>query len=223
VVVAVGDLEPEQAVDVLEPLLAWGVTAGPTARDAAPAWHAGRGAERRQREQSALAMAFPSARFASDDRYGVTVLGSLLSGLAGRLFDELREKRSLAYTVAAMPWLARRAGAVLCYIATSPEREEEARAAMLAELRRVVTEPPDDAELSRARNYAAGLVEVRRQTGRALAAEILEAWVHGALDAFPGLADRLRAVSQDEVLRAGDALGEHEGRAEYVVRGGGNG
>ncbi len=221
VVVAVGDLEAEELHAALAPLVAW--PARESGRDvaaAAPQWAAGRAHEARRKEQSALAMAFPAAAFASADRYPITVLAALLSGLAGRLFDELREKRSLAYTVAVVPWLARRAGAVLSYIATSPDRETEAREAMLAELERVVTEPPSVEELGRARSYAAGLVELRQQRGQAVAGEILEAWVYGAIADLHETAARLRAVTVEELVRVAHTAFDADRRAEYVVRGG---
>jgi zinc protease len=220
VVVAVGDLEVEELHAELAPLAAWPSREASRDEAAVPVWAAGRASETRRKEQSALAMAFPAAAFASDDRHPITVLAALLSGLAGRLFDELREKRSLAYTVAVVPWLARRAGAVLSYIATSPDRETEAREAMLAELERVVTEPPSVEELERARNYAAGLVEVRQQSGRAVAGEILEAWVYGAMAELHETAARLRAVGVEDVVRVAGAVFREDRRAEYVVRGG---
>jgi zinc protease len=220
VVVAVGDLEAEELHAALAPLAAWPARESGRDEAAVPVWAAGRAHEARRKEQSALAMAFPAAAFASADRYPITVLAALLSGLAGRLFDELREKRSLAYTVAVAPWLARRAGAVLSYIATSPDRETEAREAMLAELERVVTEPPSVEELERARSYAAGLVEVRQQSGRAVAGEILEAWVYGTIAELHETAARLRAVGVEDVVRVASAVFREDRRAEYVVRGG---
>jgi zinc protease len=221
VVVGVGDLGPEELHDALGPLAAWpGQQLTPSESGAAPAWEAGRAHESRRKEQTALAMAFPAVPFASDERYPTSVLATLLSGLAGRLFDELREKRSLAYTVAVVPWLARRAGVVLSYIATSPARESEAREAMLAELERVVSEPPSAEELERARNYAAGLVEMRQQSGRAVAGEILEAWVHGAMEELHQTAERLRAVTAEDVVRVAQHSFHADRRAEYVVRGG---
>ncbi|UCF41891.1 MAG: insulinase family protein [Gemmatimonadota bacterium] len=221
VVVAVGDLREEDLHDALEPLAGWPAERVAPAGSSTPVWQAGRAHETRRKEQTALAMAFPAAPFASAERYPVTVLGALLSGLAGRLFDELREKRSLAYTVAVLPWLARRAGAVLSYIATSPGRESEAREAMLSELGRVVTEPPSVEELERARNYAAGLVEVRQQSGRAVAGEILEAWVHGTVAELHETAARLRAVHVEDVIGVAQKVFDPDRRAEYVVRGGG--
>jgi predicted Zn-dependent peptidase len=63
-------------------------------------------------------------------------------------------------------------------------------------------------------------VELRRQTGRALAREILEAWVHGSLDTVAETATRLRAVTRDDIARIAAEVFDAERRAEYVVRGG---
>jgi zinc protease len=220
VVVLVGDLEADEAIESLSPLTGWAVRGdGSGTEQGSPAWQPGRGSETRQKEQTAFAMAFPTAPYGSADRSPLKVVASVLSGLAGRLFDELREQRSLAYTVAAVPWLARRAGAMLCYIATSPEREEEAREAMLAELGRLTAQPPTSAELDRARNYAAGTVEIRQQSGRAVAGEILEAFVHGSLEDLAETPQRLRGVTLEDVLRVAGDVFDPEVRAEYVVRG----
>ena len=220
VIIAVGELDAEGVIDALAPLSEWGVSDMEVDQSAdAPVWIAGRDHEARDKKQTALAMAFAGPRFSSRGRFAATVAGSVLSGLAGRLFEELREKRALAYTVAAMPWLARRAGVMLCYIATAPEREDEARTAMLAELGRLAADPPTPTELERARNYAAGAVEIRQQSSRAIASEILEAWVHGTLADLADTPGRLRAVSRDDVVGVARQMFRADERAEYVVRG----
>jgi zinc protease len=164
-------------------------------------------------------MAFPAFPFESPERYALSIAASVLSGLAGRLFDELRERRSLAYTVGAFPWLGRYAGLMLSYIATSPEREDEARSAMLGEFRRLVDDPPDDAELNRAKNYSAGSVEMRQQSSRSMADEVLQAWMKGVVETVPEQASRLRAVTQQQVVEVASRVFLDDQRAEFVVRG----
>jgi len=221
VVVVAGDVTLEDAEEHLWSLATLPAPpAASAAVPAAPAWSPGSGAEARAKQQTALALAFPTGAYASADRYPLMVTGALLSGLAGRLFDELREKRSLAYTVAATPWLARWSGAMLCYIATSPERETEAREAMLAELARLRTEPPTETELERARNYAAGVVEISAQSAAAVAGGVLDAWVRGDIESWADAPRRLRGVGREDVLRVADEVFRAERRAEYVVRGG---
>ena len=218
VVVAVGDLGLGAMRRAMAPLLEWpsaidGATHAPLP---ARATHAH---EDRKKEQTALAMAFPAFPFESPERYTLSITASVLSGLAGRLFDELRERRSLAYTVGAFPWLGRYAGLMLSYIATSPEREDEARSAMLSELRRLVDDPPDEAELNRAKQYTAGSVEMRQQRGRSMADEVLHAWMKGAIETVPEQASRLRAVTQQQVVEVASRVFLGEQRAEFVVRG----
>ncbi len=221
VVVVAGDVTPEDALDRLGPLAILPSPAGDAVADpGVPRWTPDRGDDARAKQQTALAMAFPAGPYASPDRFPLKVTGALLSGLAGRLFDALREKRSLAYTVAAIPWLARWSGAMLCYIATSPEREDEAREAMLAELARLHEEPPSIAELERARNYAAGVVEISAQSAASVASSVLDAWVHGDVESWADTPARLRAVTVEDVLRVADSVFSGERRAEFVVRGG---
>lgn len=219
-VVATGDLEADALVEAGSVFGDWG---GVAAVPAAPvfSWSAGHAEERRDKAQSALAMAFPGPPASADDRYALTVLTTILSGLAGRLFDELRERRALAYTVYASPWLRARAGAVLTYIATSPEREDEARAAMLEVLARVAEDPLPAEELERAARYAAGLVAVRRQHGAAIAEELADAWLHGRLAVYGDEEARRRGVTEAAVRAVARATLRADHRAEYVVRGAG--
>ncbi|MFQ5703428.1 MAG: M16 family metallopeptidase [Gemmatimonadales bacterium] len=220
VAAAVGDLGIEDLLGSLGPLSDWPAGSGSGQSGLpAPQFESDCGLEDRVKEQTALAMAFPAASGGSTDRHAISVMCALLSGLAGRLFAELREKRSLAYTVAAMPWLRRRAGVVMTYIAMSPEREDEARAAMLAELSHLSAESVREDELDRARNYAAGLVEIQRQRSESVAGEILRAWLNGSASDFSQRAHQLRSVTAEDVRRVSYEVFGAGRRAEYVVRG----
>jgi zinc protease len=136
------------------------------------------------------------------------------------MFEALRDRRSLAYTVLASSWQRGRAGALVTYIATSPEREEEARSAMLDELEEFRLEPVSEVELTQAVNYLAGQAEVSRQSVGALAGEMLEAWLIGnGLDDLEDPAAAFRAVTAEDVLRVARSNLKPEQRAEGVVRG----
>jgi predicted Zn-dependent peptidase len=108
---------------------------------------------------------------------------------------------------------------MLAYIATAPEREAEAREAMLTELTRVAREPIGDAELERARRYAAGLVAIRRQAAGAVAGELVSAWVNGTLDRFAMEEARRGAVSAEQVADAARRVFQPDRRAEFALRG----
>jgi predicted Zn-dependent peptidase len=74
-------------------------------------------------------------------------------------------------------------------------------------------------EVTRARAYAAGMLDVSRQSSRAVANSILEAATYGDLHELPGEADRLRAVTPAQVGAIARAVFQAERRAEFVLRG----
>ena len=225
VVIAVGDVDVEEASSVL---------AGQFSERAALqrgqallplAWAGGRGdasveVVEREKQQSAFAMAFPGPDRRDPDRAAAKVWAAVASGLGGRMFEALRDRQSLAYTVMASSWQRGRAGALLTYIATSPQREDEARAAMLEELDRFTREPVSRSELEQATNYLAGQAEVGRQSAAALAGEILEAWLIGnGLSDLENPAAAFRAVTVEDVLRVAQRYLVPGERAEGVIRG----
>ena len=132
----------------------------------------------------------------------------------------LRDRRSLAYTVMASSWQRAGAGALLLYLATSPRREEEARAALLEELARFRDEPPSVDELSRSISFLSGQAQVGRQTAGAVAGEIAEAWLLGAgLSEIADPAAGIRAVIASDVRDLAVVSLDPERRVEGVVRG----
>jgi zinc protease len=177
--------------------------------------------QERDKAQTALAMLFPGPGRLAADRHAAEVWATIAGGLGGRLFEALRDRRSLAYTVLASPWQRRGTGALLTYIATSPDREEEARQAMLAELELFRERAPEAAEVTRAANYLVGQTEVSRQSAASLAGEMLDAWLHGAgLEELVDSAAPYRAVRSEDVQQVAARYLDPEARVEGVVRGG---
>jgi zinc protease len=223
VLVAVGDLDPDDAAShlagVFEDLPPAAAPAAAPVQHVRPPAEGWQRVVERAKAQSAFAMAFPGPSRRSPSGPAAEVWTAVASGLGGRLFESLRDKRSLAYTVVGASWARRDGGAMLAYIATSPTREEEARAAMLEELRRFAEEPVSAAELELGVNYLAGQAEVRRQSAGAVAGEMVDAWLVGrGLGELDDPAARYRAVTQEEIREvcAAAFLGP---RAEGVVRG----
>lgn len=223
VVLAVGDLDVDAAVQALTSTFGRHDPRPAGLLDAPVAWALGKEdvtrVVTREKAQSAFAMAFRGASRRDPARHAAEVWCAVASGLGGRLFEALRDKRSLAYTVVASSWQKARGGAFVSYIATAPQREEEARREMLHELQRFAEERVTPVELAQATSYLAGQTAVNRQSASAVAGEMLEAWLSGG-----GLADledpaaRYRAVTAEAIRDvAAKTLGGP--RAEGVVRG----
>lgn len=221
--VAVGNFAVDEAAERLASLFeGLAVAARPPASPAA-GWNR-REAERvetRAKSQTALAMVFPGPARSDPDRWSAEVLAAVASGLGGRLFHALRDQRSLAYTVLMSSWQRVGAGGIITYIATSPEREDEARRAMLEELARFATELVTEGELERAVNYLAGQALVQRQTAGAIASEVVDAWLMGnGLEEIVDPAAPYRAVTRESVREVARRCLDPDLRAEGVVRGG---
>ena len=93
--------------------------------------------EQRDKAQSAIALLYPSPSRLDDARFAAQVTSTIGSGLGGRFFDELRDRQSLAYSVLAYPVERRNAGAFVTYIATSPEKEIQAKNGMMREIEKL--------------------------------------------------------------------------------------
>ena len=174
----------------------------------------------RDRAQTALAVAFPGPDRMDDDRIVLEVLSNAISGLGNRLFEELRSRRSLAYTVNAYPISRRHAGAFVGYIATSPEKAEEARQGMLHELLRLRDKRLGEEEVERARRYTLGAWQIRTQTNAAQLSELASAlMVGGGLEEIRTFEDRIRGVTHDDILEVARRWFDPDRLVEGAVHG----
>jgi zinc protease len=221
VAAAVGDIDEEELAQALADAFAELVPA-PLADLAVPSWPTSlvQRVEERDKAQTALAIAFPGPARPDPDRFTVSILSAIASGLGGRFFDELRDKRSLAYTVHAWSSERMRAGMFTTYIATDPAREDEAREALLAECARLCQEPVREDELARATRYAIGAHAIARQSGSMVLAEILDAWLFGAgLEELAEFEARVLAVSANDIQLFAQTALDPSRRVEGIIRG----
>ena len=116
---------------------------------------AGEKTESRRREQTTIAVGTAGPRAESGDLTAVHLFESVMNEEGGRLLRELRDKQNLISTTALCDEAMFVGGVIASYTATSPENEQRARTALLAELERLARGglPPD--ELASARALAA--------------------------------------------------------------------
>jgi zinc protease len=177
-------------------------------------------AESRQKKQTALALAFPSATRRDDARYAASLIAGVASGLGGRFFDELRDRRSLAYTVHAHSAERRLAGMFIAYIATSPDKEQEARDGLLQEFAKLRDADVTAAELQQAQAYALGTHAIRQQSGGAVLSDLVDAWLMGTgLEELDEFEDRVRRVTPREMRELAQRYFDESRLVEGIVRG----
>jgi zinc protease len=126
----------------------------------------------RDREQVHIVIGFLGVSLTSQERYGLEIIDTLLSGQSGRLFTELRDRQSLAYSLSSFSLLGLDTGSFGVYIGTGPEKREEAVQAMWQELRRLREELVDADTLQRAKNIIIGRYQLGLQTHGAQAMDL---------------------------------------------------
>ena len=117
-------------------------------------------ARRKNMEQNHLILAFPAMDYLDPRRYQLLMLNSLLGGgCSSRLFQEVREKRGLCYSVYSYVADHEDVGLQGIYTAVNPEQEGEALAIIRAIVEDLAEHGPTQAELDRVREQAtAGLL-----------------------------------------------------------------
>jgi zinc protease len=225
-VFATGDVDPDATARLIADRLG-GLGRGARADNVVPPAWPPTGAVNvatREKRQTAMVVGFPGPARNHPDAYRLDLLANVIGGLGGRLFEELRSRRSLAYAVSVNTVARFAGGAFLGYIATSPEREEEAKAGLLEELAEVTRTPLFDEEVERAKRYMLGTWRIRMQTNAAQLAELASALLLGdGLRELREYEDRLMAIGPDEIRTAAAARFTSGTEVVGIVRGTGGG
>lgn len=132
-----------------------------------------------QKEQVHIVLGYPGLQIDSHDRFALDVIQSILSGQGGRLFYELRDKNSLAYTVSPIRMEGLERGYFGTYIGCSAEKKDKAIAMMRAELMKLTTELISKEELERAKNYLVGQQAISLQKKSTVCQSILLDVIYG--------------------------------------------
>jgi predicted Zn-dependent peptidase len=125
----------------------------------------------RPTEQGNLCMCVPSLARNDPQRFVLRLLNAVLGeGMSSRLFQEIREKRGLAYSVESYIETLDETGVIGAYAGVDPERIDQAIRAILDEWERAKQELVPQDELNRAREFAKGRLLLRMEDTFAVAA-----------------------------------------------------
>ncbi len=156
----VGDItkpEAEALLDRVFGALPQG-TAGPPVADARVADDGALVVRRWPVPQSVVTFGQVGPKRDDPDWYAALLLNDIMGGsnFRGRLMQEIREKRGLAYGVSTQLVPYRHAGVILGNVATENARVAESIALIRAEWRRLGDQGPSEAELEAAKTYLTG-------------------------------------------------------------------
>jgi zinc protease len=209
VICVAGDVSPRRAEELVRKHLAKFLTPRaekfvPPAVAAVPELKAARRETqlRPRSKQAVVSLAFRGVSLKDEDRFALRVMRSVLGGMGSRLFNELRDKRSLAYAVGCYLDQGLDPGAVVFYIATKPSQVETSLQAFWREIDRIRSEPVSDEEITRARNSIIGSTVRHRQRSDSIAQGLAYDELYGLkAESFFTEHRKIGKVDKKDVLR----------------------
>ncbi|MCA3554882.1 pitrilysin family protein [Aestuariivirga sp.] len=169
-------------------------------------------------DQAHIVLSFEAPGYRHPDIYVLQVLSNILGGgMSSRLFQELREKRGLCYSVFSFGSAYEDAGQVGVYAATSPEHSNELldlTSQVMLSVARAVTE----AEVARARAQLKASLVMNLESASARADQIARQFLaFGVVPAISTLAARIEAVTPEQVRALAERLFRHRKPAFSAV------
>jgi predicted Zn-dependent peptidase len=139
----------------------------------------------------------------SEDRYAMAALNNVLGGgMSSRLFQEVREKRGLAYAVYSYHQGYSDAGAIKTYVGSTTGNVEEAVRVIAEQLGRVQEELVPDEELDRTKQQLKSSTLLALESTAARMNRIGRSLITGTELLSPEeIADRIEAVTAEDIRR----------------------
>jgi processing peptidase subunit beta len=175
-VVASGAVQHDDIVARIEACLG-GLQNATTASRIAPDWTAGRKIVTRDLEQSHIVFGLPAKAATAPDRFALMALSTLYGGgMSSRLFQQVREKRGLCYSIFSFAALHSDSGCFSVYAGTSASQADEMLSVAAAELASLAHSVSSD-EVARAKAQLRASLLMSRESvsncGDALARQIM--------------------------------------------------
>lgn len=163
----------------------------------APVVHPGRTyARKKELEQAHIHIGFPGLHRAHDERFALYVLNNILGGgMSSRLFQNIREKHGLAYSILSYLSSFRDAGTLAVYTAVDPKETVRTIRLIMDELAAICRDPVDARELDDTKDHIKGSLMLGLESSSSRMAAL------AVNDMYFG-----RQISPDEILEAVSAV-----------------
>jgi predicted Zn-dependent peptidase len=167
VVAAAGSVDHDRLIAMLRARIDTGrrLNPGPSSRwsarqrQRAPVASGRRLVKRKKTEQAHICIGTDGLDRTDPDRFAFMIVNTALGGgMSSRLFQEIREKRGLAYSVYSYHQQFTEAGLFTCYAGTTPTRAEQVIALLRRELEDVAGGGLREDEFVRAKGHAKGSI-----------------------------------------------------------------
>jgi len=157
---------------------------------------------RKKTEQNQFCLAFPSSPVSSDDRFALNLLSMILGGgVSSRLFQNIREKHGLCYSIYSFQAGFEDLGLIAVATAVSRETEIKALGLIADELRRISGDGVTEEELHRAVEQAKSTLVMGLESTNSRMLKLGNSMlVLGSCMTTDELMARYDAVTREEIL-----------------------
>jgi len=204
VVAAAGNVDHDELVAFAEAKLA-SLPVGP--RSTRPVAHAANQSRltvlRKETEQAHICFGVSTMNAHHPDRFALSIVDGVLGGgMASRLFQEIRERRGLAYAVYSFSALYQDTGEFAIYAGTRPSNAEEVVRLIQTEVERMALDGVNPDELDRVRQAATGHLVLGMESTRNRMTRLGKNDVTGGeILSADEVMERFNAVTMDDIKR----------------------
>jgi predicted Zn-dependent peptidase len=165
-------------------------------------------AKRRKTEQAHICIGTSGLSRVDPDRFAFGVVNNAIGGgLSSRLFQEIREKRGLAYSVYSYHSMYAEAGLFGGYAGTTPARAKEVLSIMRGEIEDVVEKGLQHDEFERAKGHVKGSLVLSLEDPGGRMSRLGRSEIgHGETLTMNQLISRIGAVTPDDARRAAERV-----------------
>ena len=147
-----------------------------------------------------------------EDRYALSLLHNILGGsMSSRLFQEVREKRGLAYAVYSTPDSFRDLGIFYIYAGTEMKNLKQVIELILLEFSKFKQDGPSEAEFNRAKENLKGTMVLGLETSSARMSYIARSqFYHDRIITIEEVFDKIDKVSKADIIAAANKYFKNE-------------
>jgi predicted Zn-dependent peptidase len=203
VVAGAGNLKHAEIVDLIKKFFTKKTSKKVSRKREKPKAASGVAVMKKNTEQAHICYGTQSLHARHKDRFALAILDNILGGgMSSRLFQEVREKRGLVYSIYSYHALYAETGLFSVYAGTRPMRVEEVVKIVRNEIESIVEKGVKDEELHRAKEHLKGqLVLSMESTNTRMTRLGKSELVHGEILSLDELIERLDRVERDDLLQ----------------------
>jgi len=202
VISAAGMIDHPVFVDLLQPVFEVLTSAGELPQREKPTNRFQIQVHSRDQEQVHLCLGSRGVAISNPDRYAISLLNTILGGnMSSRLFQEIREKYGLAYSIYSFVNSFEDAGMFGIYAAVSPDHAVETVERILAAIRKLKDDPVSADELKSAKDYTKGALLLSAESNDNQMIRLAQQEIHfGRHMPMKEILSRIDGVSAQDLL-----------------------